>query len=78
MAPDAAAQVQPTQANLQKEGIQENAKIEPKLDEVTCSVNVKGDATLLINSINDGIHYHWLANQSSTMPSLPQSSPRNG
>ncbi|XWS16396.1 hypothetical protein CRYUN_Cryun34aG0083600 [Craigia yunnanensis] len=77
VAPDVAAQVQPTQANLQKEGIQENEKIEPKLEEVTCSVNVKGDATLPLNSINDGIHYHWLANQSSTMPSQPQSPPRN-
>ncbi|XP_022720887.1 cyclin-A2-4-like [Durio zibethinus] len=76
VAPDGVAQVQPTQANLQKERIQENAKIEPKL-EVTCSVNVKGDATLPLNSINDGIHCHWLVNQSSTKPSQPQSPPRN-
>ncbi|XWS20354.1 hypothetical protein CRYUN_Cryun31cG0094300 [Craigia yunnanensis] len=77
VAPYVAAQVQPTQANLQREGIQEDAKIEPKLEEVTCSVNVKGEDTLPLNSINDGIHYHWLANQSSTMPSQSQSPPRN-
>ncbi|XVF86555.1 hypothetical protein PTKIN_Ptkin18bG0051300 [Pterospermum kingtungense] len=76
VAPDVAAQIQPTQANLQKEGIQENAKIEPKL-EIICSANVNGDATLQLNSIDDGKHYHWLANQSTKMPSQLQSPPRN-
>ncbi|XP_022777152.1 cyclin-A2-4 [Durio zibethinus] len=77
VAPAIAPQVQPTQAISQKEGIQETAKIEAKL-EVTCSVNVKGDATLLLNRIkNDSIQHHWLANQSFTMPSQPQSPPRN-
>ncbi|XVE52135.1 hypothetical protein DITRI_Ditri02bG0098000 [Diplodiscus trichospermus] len=77
VAPDVAAQFQPTLANSQKEGIHENAEIESKLEEVTCSVNVKGDATLQLNSINDGTHYHLPANQSSPMPSQPQSPPRN-
>ncbi|XVF26689.1 hypothetical protein REPUB_Repub14bG0039700 [Reevesia pubescens] len=58
VAPAVATQVQPAQANLQKEGIQ--------------------DATLPLNSVkDDGIHYHWLANQSSTMPSQPQIPPTN-
>ncbi|PPS12499.1 hypothetical protein GOBAR_AA08133 [Gossypium barbadense] len=53
VAPDVAAQVQPTRANLQKEDKQGLAKIEPKL-EVTCSVNLKEDATLPLNSTNEG------------------------
>lgn len=67
-----AAQVQPTRANLQKEDTQELAKIEPKL-EVTGSVNVKEDATLPLNSVNDGVFYCWLSNRSSAMPSQSQS-----
>ncbi|KAG4129494.1 hypothetical protein ERO13_D09G084200v2 [Gossypium hirsutum] len=75
VAPDVAAQVQPTRANLQKEDTQELAKIEPKL-EVTCSVNLKEDATLPLNSINEGVFYRWLSNRSSAMPSQSQSRPR--
>ncbi|XVF25044.1 hypothetical protein REPUB_Repub13aG0179800 [Reevesia pubescens] len=52
--------------------------VAPELEEVTCSVIVKGDVNLPLNSIkDDGIHYQWLANQSSTMPSQSQSPPRN-
>ncbi|XP_021298593.1 cyclin-A2-4 [Herrania umbratica] len=73
-----AAEVQVTQANSQKEGIQETAKVEPESEEVTCSVNLKGDATLQLNSITDDcIHYHWLANKSCAIPSQPESSTTN-
>ncbi|XWS11870.1 hypothetical protein CRYUN_Cryun37aG0038300 [Craigia yunnanensis] len=78
VAPAVAPQVQPAQAILQKEGIQETAKIEAKFEEGTRSVNVKGDAALTLSSIkDDSRHYHWLPNQSSTMPSLPQGPRRN-
>ncbi|KAK6267978.1 hypothetical protein QUC31_012138 [Theobroma cacao] len=76
--PTAAAEVQVAQANLQKEVIQETAKLEPESEQVTCSVNLKVDATLRLNSIKDDcIHYHWLANESCAIPSQPQSSPTN-
>ncbi|KAE8724517.1 Cyclin-A2-1 [Hibiscus syriacus] len=71
VAPYVAAQFQPTQANLQNEDIKQNAKVQHKL-EVTCSVNVKEDATLLLNSVNDGVHYRWLSNQNSSMPPRSQ------
>ncbi|KAK8496881.1 hypothetical protein V6N12_072493 [Hibiscus sabdariffa] len=72
VAPDVAAQVQPTQANLQNEDIKQNAKIEPKL-EVACSVDVKEDATIPSNSVNHGVHYRLLSNQNSSMPPKSQS-----
>ncbi|XVF74650.1 hypothetical protein PTKIN_Ptkin13bG0128000 [Pterospermum kingtungense] len=78
VAPAVAPKVQPAQIILQKEGIQKTAKIEAKLEEVTSSDNVKGDATLPLSSIeDDSIHRQWVPNQSSTMPSQPQSPPRN-
>ncbi|MBA0695753.1 hypothetical protein Goari_002355 [Gossypium aridum] len=77
VAPDVAPQVLQTEAKLLKEGIQETEKIDPKL-EVTCLVSVRGDHTFPLNSIKEeSIHYHWFANQNSTMPLRSQSPPRN-
>lgn len=77
VAPDVAHQVLQTEAKLLKEGIQETEKIDPKL-EVTCLVSVRGDHTFPLNSIKEeSIHYHWFANQNSTMPLRSQSPPRN-
>ncbi|KHG12484.1 CYCA2-4: Cyclin-A2-4 [Gossypium arboreum] len=78
VAPDVAPQVLQTEAKLLKEGIQETEKIDPKL-EVTCLVSVRGDHTFPLNRIKDeSKHYHWFANQNSTMPLRSQSPPRNG
>ncbi|KHG12485.1 CYCA2-4: Cyclin-A2-4 [Gossypium arboreum] len=77
VAPDVAPQVLQTEAKLLKEGIQETEKIDPKL-EVTCLVSVRGDHTFPLNRIKDeSKHYHWFANQNSTMPLRSQSPPRN-
>ncbi|GMI78065.1 Cyclin A2;4 [Hibiscus trionum] len=78
VAPDVAPQVQPTESKLHKEGIQETEIIDPKLKQVTCSVNVGGDHTLPLDSVKDeGVHYDRLANQNSTIPLQPQSPLRN-
>ncbi|KAE8718415.1 Cyclin-A2-3 [Hibiscus syriacus] len=78
MAPDVAPQAQPTESELHKEGIQETEIIDPKLEEVTCSVNVRGDRTLLLDSITDeGVHCDRPANQNSSIPLQPRSPLRN-
>ncbi|KAE8728226.1 Cyclin-A2-1 [Hibiscus syriacus] len=63
VAPDVAPQVQQTESELHKEGIRETEIIDPKLEEVTSSVNVR----------EDDVHYDRLANQNSAVPLQPQS-----
>ncbi|KAK8525000.1 hypothetical protein V6N12_029850 [Hibiscus sabdariffa] len=79
VAPDVAPQVQPTESKLHKDGIQETEIVEPKFEEVTRSVNVRGDHTLPLDRKKDEcVPFDCLANQNSTVPLQPQSPPRNG
>ncbi|KAK8664218.1 hypothetical protein V6N13_084016 [Hibiscus sabdariffa] len=78
VAPDVAPQVQPTESKLHKDGIQGTEIVEPKFEDVTRSVNIRGDQTLPLDRKKDEcVHFDYLANQNSTVPLQPQSPPRN-